>query len=153
VTANGGAIVACVDGSDLALAAVQEGLSLVAPEERVVLVTVVEDNDVTLVTGGGHTGGVMSAEEFDQLERAGQADARKVLDRAAAAIGSERTETRVLRGDPGRALCAFAGELPARALVMGSRGFGGIRRAVLGSVSDYVVRNAPCPVIITGSSG
>jgi nucleotide-binding universal stress UspA family protein len=31
---------------------------------------------------------------------------------------------------------------------MGSRGRGGIKRALLGSVSDHVVRNAPCPVVI-----
>jgi nucleotide-binding universal stress UspA family protein len=31
--------------------------------------------------------------------------------------------------------------------VLGTRGHGGLRRAVLGSVSDHVVRNCPCPVI------
>jgi nucleotide-binding universal stress UspA family protein len=39
----------------------------------------------------------------------------------------------------------------ASALVMGSRGRGGIKRALLGSVSDYVVRHAPCPVVITNA--
>ncbi len=33
-------------------------------------------------------------------------------------------------------------------IVMGSRGHGRIRRALLGSVSESVVRHAPCPVII-----
>jgi nucleotide-binding universal stress UspA family protein len=32
--------------------------------------------------------------------------------------------------------------------VMGSRGHGRIRRALMGSVSDSVVRHAPCPVTI-----
>jgi len=32
---------------------------------------------------------------------------------------------------------------------MGSRGRGGVKRALLGSVSDYVTRNAPCSVVIT----
>jgi nucleotide-binding universal stress UspA family protein len=41
--------------------------------------------------------------------------------------------------------------LGARAVVLGTRGRGGIARALLGSVSDYVVRNAPCPVVVTGS--
>jgi nucleotide-binding universal stress UspA family protein len=36
-------------------------------------------------------------------------------------------------------------------VVVGSRGRGGIRRALLGSVSDYVVRNAPCSVVVTRS--
>jgi nucleotide-binding universal stress UspA family protein len=33
-------------------------------------------------------------------------------------------------------------------VVMGSRGLGGIRRALVGSVSDSVVRHAHCPVIV-----
>src|SRR5829696_7726638 len=33
-------------------------------------------------------------------------------------------------------------------VVMGSRGRGGIRRALMGSVSDSVVRHAHCPVLV-----
>lgn len=37
-------------------------------------------------------------------------------------------------------------------IVMGCRGRGGIRRAVGGSVSDAVIRNAPCPVLVVPSN-
>jgi nucleotide-binding universal stress UspA family protein len=43
----------------------------------------------------------------------------------------------------------LAGDVDASALVIGSRGRGGLKRAFLGSVSDYVVRNAPCSVIVS----
>jgi nucleotide-binding universal stress UspA family protein len=33
-------------------------------------------------------------------------------------------------------------------IVMGSRGLGGVRRALMGSVSDSVVRHAHCPVLV-----
>jgi len=39
-------------------------------------------------------------------------------------------------------------ELGAGLIVMGSRGLGGMRRALMGSVSDAVVRNAHCPVMV-----
>lgn len=68
----------------------------------------------------------------------------------ATALGLAQAETRMVEGSPGHTLCALADELSASTLVMGTRGRGGIKRAFLGSVSDYVVRNAPCPVLVIG---
>ena len=42
----------------------------------------------------------------------------------------------------------LAEDIGAGLIVMGSRGLGGIRRALMGSVSDSVVRNAHCPVLV-----
>ena len=33
-------------------------------------------------------------------------------------------------------------------LVVGSRGYGPLRRTLVGSVSDELVRTAPCPVLV-----
>jgi nucleotide-binding universal stress UspA family protein len=41
-----------------------------------------------------------------------------------------------------------AEEIGAGLIVMGSRGRGGMRRALMGSVSDSVVRHAHCPVMV-----
>ena len=41
-----------------------------------------------------------------------------------------------------------AKDIRASLIVIGSRGLGGIKRAVIGSVSDSVVRRAPCPVLV-----
>ena len=41
-----------------------------------------------------------------------------------------------------------AEEIRAGLIVMGSRGLGGVRRTLMGSVSDAVVRHAHCPVLI-----
>ena len=42
----------------------------------------------------------------------------------------------------------LAEEIRAGLIVLGSRGLGGIRRALMGSVSDSVVRHAHCPVLV-----
>ncbi|MFL5990716.1 MAG: universal stress protein [Rubrobacteraceae bacterium] len=39
-------------------------------------------------------------------------------------------------------------EIGATMIVMGSRGLGAVRRALMGSVSDSVVRHAHCPVLV-----
>ena len=41
-----------------------------------------------------------------------------------------------------------AEEIGADLIVMGSRGLGGVRRALMGSVADSVVRYAHCPVLV-----
>ncbi len=41
-----------------------------------------------------------------------------------------------------------AEEHSAEMIVMGARGLGKIKRAILGSVSDYVIRKAKVPVLI-----
>ena len=41
-----------------------------------------------------------------------------------------------------------AEDIEASLIVMGSRGLGGIKRALIGSVSDSVVRHAHCPVLV-----
>ena len=46
----------------------------------------------------------------------------------------------------GEAVCQTARDLKSNLIVLGTHGRGGFRRAVLGSVADYVVRHADCPV-------
>ena len=41
-----------------------------------------------------------------------------------------------------------AEEIGAGLIIMGSRGLGGVRRALIGSVSDSVVQHAHCPVMV-----
>jgi len=45
-------------------------------------------------------------------------------------------------------IVSLAEEIGAGLIVVGSRGVGGIRRALMGSVSDSVVRHAHCPVLM-----
>ena len=45
---------------------------------------------------------------------------------------------------------AVADELGAGFVVIGKTGYGGLRRALMGSISDYVVRHAGAPVVVIG---
>src|SRR6478752_2196593 len=108
-------IVLCVDGSDDSVRAASAGFALLPQNAHVVVVTVIEDSDPTLVTGtGGHAGGVMSGEEFERLEHTRTSDGQVITERAAAAIAVATPETRVITGQPGPALCDLAAELSAR---------------------------------------
>jgi nucleotide-binding universal stress UspA family protein len=143
-------IIVCTDGSPDAVAAAAAGLAVVGAPKQAVIVTVIEPPDDSLVTGGGFAGGVMSEEELDRDTAAAHSTARSVLEDTASQLELPDAELKVLEGTPGQAVCQFASDLNARAIVMGSRGRGVVKRAVLGSVSDHVVRHAPCPVVISG---
>jgi nucleotide-binding universal stress UspA family protein len=143
-------IIVCTDGSDPASHAAAEGLKILTAADHVVLTTVIDPVDPTLVTGTGFAGGTMSPEELETYQSASKAAARGLLEELATKLGLGGAELIVLEGHSGDAVCRLASERDARAIVMGSRGRGGVRRALLGSVSDHVVRNAPCPVVITG---
>jgi nucleotide-binding universal stress UspA family protein len=145
-------LVLCVDGSDIATEAVERGLALLEPAKRVLVVTVVDKTDPTSIAGTGMPDRVVAGEEFVELDPRAAAEGWATAEREAARLAVDEPEMHVLLGDPGPALCSFAREAQARAIVIGSRGRGAIKRALLGSVSDYVVRNAVCPVVITGTA-
>lgn len=56
-------------------------------------------------------------------------------------------ERRLLEGEPGPSIVQLARETGCDLLVVGTHGRGGILRVLLGSVAEYVLRNAPCPVM------
>jgi nucleotide-binding universal stress UspA family protein len=51
-------------------------------------------------------------------------------------------------GDPGGQIAKFAKEKNAGLIVISSHGRTGVKRLLLGSVAERVVRLAPCPVIV-----
>ncbi|HYW13047.1 MAG TPA: universal stress protein [Longimicrobium sp.] len=81
--------------------------------------------------------------------------AREQLDAFVAELGElpegVRVEGRVRTGAPAREAVAEAAEWPAELVVVGSHGRGGAARALLGSVAEAVVRDAPCSVLVVPS--
>jgi nucleotide-binding universal stress UspA family protein len=54
----------------------------------------------------------------------------------------------IFSGKPGEVIVDVALEEKVIMIVMGTRGQGTLRRTILGSVSDYVVHHAHCPVVV-----
>jgi nucleotide-binding universal stress UspA family protein len=48
----------------------------------------------------------------------------------------------------GAAICQYADENNIDLIIIGSRGLGNMQQLILGSVSNYVVQNATCPVMV-----
>ncbi|WP_166179251.1 universal stress protein [Rubrobacter tropicus] len=87
----------------------------------------------------------------ENLKRASRDAASWVEERAARLreeAGVKSAEAHLAFGEPAREVVRLAEEVGAGMVVVGSRGLGGVRRMLLGSVSDAVVEHAPCPVMV-----
>jgi nucleotide-binding universal stress UspA family protein len=80
----------------------------------------------------------------------GQEEAQKVVAEAAARAEEAGVEARsiVLRGLPVDEICLAAEKFQAQFLVLGSHGWGALKRAIFGSVSTGVLHHAKCPVLV-----
>ena len=134
------------DGSPLSISAAQRGITLLGKPEHVTVLTVLAElpGDDT----GGFEGGVASPEERDQQWQAEVAHANDELARAASALTGAQVDQRTEVGDVARTLCDVAAELGVDAIVVGSHARGRLGRLFHGSVSEHVVRHAPCPVLV-----
>lgn len=50
-------------------------------------------------------------------------------------------------GDPAEEIIAFAKEINADMIIIGTHGVKGFERMIIGSTAEKVVKNAPCPVL------
>lgn len=76
--------------------------------------------------------------------------ATALLERAKAICAKHGIEAITMAefGNPRDAICDAVEKFDVELLVMGSHGRGAIQRALLGSVSNYCVQNAKCPVLV-----
>jgi len=137
----------CTDGSDYAIEALRTCLPLLAPVDRMVLVTVESPVDPEVETG---TGFIVerSTDPSNQIRTTGDRLAKTHLDRTVEEVGLDEVQLRAVVGHAGKAICELAASLPASVVVIGTSGHGGVRRAIIGSTSDYVIRHAGCPVLV-----
>jgi nucleotide-binding universal stress UspA family protein len=84
---------------------------------------------------------------YEQIEEVSRELLRKQSWRVKA-VGGTVAGAHLRMGEVDLEIVTLAEELGADLIVMGSRGLGGVRRALMGSVSDSVVRHAHCPVLV-----
>jgi nucleotide-binding universal stress UspA family protein len=133
------------DGSRLAVHAAQLGVSLLGRPDHVTVLSVL--TDVPLPVDEDWESYPLPDEEGRLWQdHLGEIDA--ALKRTAAAVGAVQVDQRVEGGDVARKICDVARELEVDAIVIGSRMRTGVSRFVRGSVSEHVVRHAPCPVLV-----
>ncbi|KAJ3286438.1 hypothetical protein HK104_009044 [Borealophlyctis nickersoniae] len=87
---------------------------------------------------------------LSRIEEKNRAESHQLLHYYADQVKARGIAVRAVAmvGDPREAILSKCKELHADGLVMGCRGLGSVRRAFLGSVSDYLVHHIKCPIMI-----
>lgn len=134
-----GTIGVAYDGSPESESALEGAVALVTMlGGNLRLITVASDWSYVLVSGGPSRDAYMDAVRRHYRDMQNEALARVADDLEA--------EDVLEQGEPAAAITASAVDLDL--LVMGSRGYGPMRRTLLGGVSAAVMRSSPCPVIV-----
>jgi nucleotide-binding universal stress UspA family protein len=135
-------ILVAVDGSPDAEQALTEAIDLAEGEHTpLTLITAVSQLPATAYMTAG--------EALRRLVEDAHADAEAILRRARERVPDDLPVTAVLTERPIRAaLIDQIAKGEHDLVVMGSRGRGAVRAALLGSVSHYVLHHSPVPVLI-----
>jgi nucleotide-binding universal stress UspA family protein len=149
-------IVIAYDGSPPARAAVNEAGRLFAPGEAIVLTVwepgLAEMMIVPDATGMGSTMLPFDPAVTQEVERASEERAQSIAAEGAALAREAGLDARALAvedlTDPPDAIIAATEQHGARAIVIGSRGLGGLKSKLLGSTSKAVLHRAACPVVV-----
>ena len=91
---------------------------------------------------------LVSARALEELASVDLARDLAVWRTEAERIATTGVKTALLVGDPAAEILRYARAHGVDLLVIGTHGRTGLRRLVLGSVAEHVVRQAPCPVMV-----
>ncbi len=119
-----------------------------------ILESVTRQDELQAGRGAAAAGSIAAAEyELETARRLIESRierAKSYIERAATALRSEGLEVRteVREGAADEAISLYARENDIDLIVMSTHGHGRIRRALLGSVTDRVIRSAHVPVLV-----
>lgn len=143
----------CTDGSSRTTAELRRGLRVASNAQRTVVATVVRPAwPVDQIAGVDVTTGepqlTLPADQRREDARR-RADALTMLEKTCTRLNLDDAEMVVLHSaEPARALRKLAASLPASVIILGGGERSRVTRALCGSVTRHLIRDAPCPVII-----
>lgn len=131
------------DGSDAAMSAIRTAIDIAETYGATLHVLFIVEPPSSIASAGEGFAGLDSL--LDELEQAGHEITDSVA--AQAADSDVETVTAVRRGTPRDDILTYATQHEIDLIVMGTHGRTGVKRALLGSVTEAVVRHAEMAVL------
>lgn len=150
-----------VDGSNASINAVKKSLELARKYSfSIKLISVVAEKNSEYRrhenAWRGVDGSIISESEDleKQLEKKIKENAERLLNAIVSKLdfSGVRVETEVLLGDPYVKILETAKNDNIEMIIMSNRGFSKVKRFFVGSVTQRVISEAPCPVLVVNTS-
>ncbi|KAI8984191.1 hypothetical protein BDF20DRAFT_370868 [Mycotypha africana] len=128
-------------------------LNMIRPTDDIRIVHIVSQNDYRtlfapmLATSVSTTSGVLQSEMDTNMSHAVNVMMYE-LTHTLGKHGFFNVSSDVLRGDPKASIADYCRITKPLYLITGTRGLGAVKRSVMGSVSSYLIRHCPCPVLV-----
>lgn len=137
---NYGSILVAYDGSDHSKKALERAVALAGTDKHEITVLYVIPSYQEMV----------GFFKTDSIKKAIFEEAEKILDGARKSVnGSGKTLATIVQdGHAASAIADMATRLRSELIVMGSHGWTGVEKAIMGSTTERVIVNAPCPVLV-----
>lgn len=147
VTSEYSRVMVAIDGSRTAELALKKAVNIVKRNKGTLIIAhIVDTRSVTLFPQ--YDGTIHNAQLLERSKSAAQQTVDLYKDWAVGK-GLENVETVLRNGSPRTELSdVLPEELNIDLLILGATGLSAIERAFVGSVSQHVIRNAPCDVLV-----
>lgn len=132
------AVVVPIDFSEDSVVAIQTGLERVANPAALHVVHVLAPLDMSASTLQREYLSGHPREEIVQTRM------KEIIKEA----GAEGAQAIILEGDPGLETASYADKIRAQLIVVPSHGFHGVKRLLLGSTAERIIRHAHCSVLV-----
>src|SRR6516162_2147052 len=94
-----------------------------------------------------HAFDVPASLTYADIEKPADPTVRQQLEELSLSLSGIRSHRVLHAGPPGEVICWLAEHRECDLIVMGTHGRTGLRHLLLGSVAEYVIRHARCPVV------
>lgn len=140
------------DGSPLSSLAIEHASDLAKTYASSVIVLQVVDSVTRMVAAINASAMAFETQEiYESIFKTEKENAEKNVQDIQSTLkkaGVKNVTTTILEGDARDKIVAVAKKEACDLIIMSTHGRSGIRRALLGSVAEDVVRHAPCPVLL-----
>lgn len=145
-------LLVCVDGSVPSNKAIEKAIEIASGcrVDQITLISVYEKYPLPLIEHASYNAMEEEMDHYEEMNKRVVTDHEAILDKASRRFKNEglTVETLLQEGHPADTIAQTAEKLGVDMIIMGNRGRGGLKKLLLGSVSNAVIQETRVSVLV-----